>query len=68
MAGTDHALGALGVDGAQATLTNPLVRDIVRGHTALKHAFSRYPYIRPFRKLAQRLDERKAISRISSSK
>jgi 2-polyprenyl-3-methyl-5-hydroxy-6-metoxy-1,4-benzoquinol methylase len=44
------------------------VRAIVRGHTALKHAFSKYPYIRPFRKIAQRLDERRAISQETSPK
>ncbi len=44
------------------------VRDIVKGHTALSHAFSRFPYLRPFRKIAQRLDERSAISRETSPK
>ena len=44
------------------------VRDIVRGHTPLKHAFSKFPYIRPFRKLAQRLDEARAIKNESAPK
>lgn len=34
---------------------------ILRRHTALRHLFSRYPYMRPFRKLAARLEERRNV-------
>jgi SAM-dependent methyltransferase len=34
------------------------VRAILKGHTALRHLLSRYPYVRPVAKLAARLDER----------
>jgi 2-polyprenyl-3-methyl-5-hydroxy-6-metoxy-1,4-benzoquinol methylase len=37
------------------------VRSILRRHTALRHLFSRYPYIRPFRKLAARVEERRSV-------
>lgn len=33
------------------------VAAILRGHTALRHAFSIHPWVRPIRKLAARLDE-----------
>jgi SAM-dependent methyltransferase len=33
------------------------VRAILDRHTGVRHAFSRYPYVRPFRKLAARLEE-----------
>jgi SAM-dependent methyltransferase len=33
------------------------VRRVLRRHTTLRHAFSRYPYIRPLAKLAVRIDE-----------
>ena len=34
---------------------------ILRRHTAFRHLFSRYPYIRPFRKLATRMEERSSV-------
>ncbi len=37
------------------------VASILRGHTALKHVFSRYPFIRPFRKIASGLEERRRV-------
>jgi SAM-dependent methyltransferase len=37
------------------------VASTLRCHTAVRHLFSRYPYIRPFRKLADRLEERKSV-------
>jgi hypothetical protein len=33
------------------------VRAVLDGHTALRHALTRYPYLRPMRKLAARLSE-----------
>ena len=37
------------------------VASILRRHTALRHLFSRYPYIRPFSKLAARLEEQRSV-------
>lgn len=37
------------------------VSSILRRHTAFRHLFSRYPYLRPFRKLAARLEERSRV-------
>ena len=37
------------------------VASILRGHTALRHVLSRYPFIRPFRKLASGLDEQRRV-------
>ncbi len=37
------------------------VRSILRRHTTLSHVFSRYPYIRPFQKLRDRIEERRNI-------
>jgi SAM-dependent methyltransferase len=49
-----------------ATLSNPRipgnfrrVSSILRRHTAFRHALSRHPYVRPFRKLAARIEERR---------
>lgn len=35
------------------------VAGILRGHTALKHFFTPHPWLRPLRKLAQRMDEKR---------
>ena len=55
-----------------ATLTMPgnytRVRDIVLSHTNLKHVFSPYPYLRPFRSLSRALDEKKHIASKPSAK
>lgn len=37
------------------------VAAILRGHTTLRHVFSRYPFIRPFRKLASGLEEQRRV-------
>jgi SAM-dependent methyltransferase len=39
------------------------VRAVLRRHTALRHFFSRYPYVRPVAKLAARLEERMHASK-----
>ncbi len=37
------------------------VASILRRHTAFRHLFSRYPFIRPFSKLAARLVEQRSV-------
>jgi hypothetical protein len=37
------------------------VGSILRRHTALRHLFSRYPYLRPFLKLGARLEEQRNV-------
>jgi len=37
------------------------VRSILRRHTTFRHLFSRHPYIRPFRKLAARMEEKRSV-------
>jgi SAM-dependent methyltransferase len=37
------------------------VRSILRRHTAFRHLFSRYPYLRPFRKFAARIEEQRNV-------
>ena len=37
------------------------VRSILRRHTTFRHLLSRHPYIRPFRKLAARMEERSSV-------
>jgi 2-polyprenyl-3-methyl-5-hydroxy-6-metoxy-1,4-benzoquinol methylase len=37
------------------------VSSILRRHTAWRHLFSRHPYLRPFRKLAARLEEQRKV-------
>lgn len=43
------------------------VASILRGHTALRHAFSPYPWIRPLKKLIARFDEFRQVSRHTST-
>lgn len=44
------------------------VSSVLRGHTAFRHALTRYPYVRPFRKLAARIEERRAVSGSSAGR
>ena len=44
------------------------VSAIVSGHSALRHMLSLYPYVRPFRSLALRMQERRAIRKIQTPK
>jgi len=44
------------------------VAGILRGHTALHHALSVYPWIRPLKKLAARVDEWRHVSRHTSTR
>lgn len=44
------------------------VSSIVRGHTALSHLLSPYPYARPFRKLAARIRERAGIRKDATAR
>ena len=44
------------------------VSSVLRSHTAFRHALSPYPYLRPFRKLAARLEERREARALRSGK
>ena len=44
------------------------VSSLVRCHTALRHLLSRYPYTRPFRKIAERLEELRAVRKTMSAR
>lgn len=44
------------------------VASVLRNHTTMRHLFSRHPYVRPFRKLAMRLEEQKNVRSKRSAK
>lgn len=44
------------------------VISVVRGHSRLRHAFSRHPYQRIFRKLVSRVEERRAVRKTNCAR
>ena len=44
------------------------VTEILRSHTALSHAFTPHPYLRPLRKLRRRWEEAAALRRATDGK
>lgn len=42
------------------------VRSIMRRHTPFRHLFTRFPYVRPFQKIAARMEERRAMRKLKS--